>query len=102
MNHPSNDLDETVHQRVRLGLLAVLNESHKADFNFLKQTLNLTDGNLSRHLQVLEAAGYVKITKTFEAKRPRTWAMATKAGRKAFNGEVSALRQLIKSAGIDE
>jgi len=88
-------LDDVVHQRVRLGLLAVLVEARRADFGYLRDSLELTDGNLSRHLQVLEEAGYVKVTKTFEGKRPRTWISATKAGRAAFAAEVGALRALL-------
>jgi DNA-binding MarR family transcriptional regulator len=99
MKHPSSGLDEVVHQRARLGILAVLAESRRADFTYLRQTLELTDGNLSRHLQVLEEAGYVRIDKAFEGRRPRTWVSATKAGRTAFAAELRALRELI--AGVD-
>jgi len=95
VTHPTNELDDVVHQRVRLGLLAVLVEARRADFTYLRDSLELTDGNLSRHLQVLEGAGYVKLTKTFEGKRPRTWVSATKQGRAAFAAEVGALRALI-------
>ena len=97
--HPSQRLDDVVHQRVRLGILAVLAEADVADFGFLKETLGRTDGNLSRHLQVLEEAGFVRITKAFEGKRPRTWVEATKRGRAAFASELAALRELI--AGVD-
>lgn len=95
MSHPTNDLDDTVHQRVRLGILAVLAEARRADFAYLRHNLEVTDGNLSRHLQVLEAAGYVKVDKTFEDRRPRTWVSATKKGRAAFSAEVGALRALL-------
>jgi len=95
VTHPTNELDDVVHQRVRLGLLAVLVEARRADFTYLRDSLELTDGNLSRHLQVLEGARYVKITKTFEGKRPRTWVAATKQGRTAFAAEVGALRALL-------
>ena len=95
MSHPVRDLDEVVHQRVRLGILAVLAETSKADFTFLRTTLELSDGNLSRHLQVLEASGYVAIEKTFERRRPRTWVRATREGKAAFAREVAALRALL-------
>jgi len=97
--HPSQRLDDTVHQRVRLGILAVLTEADVADFGFLKDALSLTDGNLSRHLQVLEEAGFVTITKAFEGRRPRTWISSTKPGRAAFAAELAALRELL--AGVD-
>ncbi len=102
--HPSQRLDDVVHQRVRLGILAVLAEADQADFGFLKDALSLTDGNLSRHVQVLEEAGFVDVRKTFEGRRPRTWISATKAGRAAFASELTALRELIASvdrSGMD-
>jgi DNA-binding MarR family transcriptional regulator len=95
MSHPVRGLDEVVHQRVRLGILAVLTETSRVDFTFLRTTLELTDGNLSRHLQVLEASGYVAVEKTFEHRRPRTWVRATEAGQAAFAREVTALRDLL-------
>ncbi len=95
MSHPTNALDDTVHQRVRLGILAVLAESRRADFNYLRDALGLTEGNLSRHLRVLEEAGYVRIDKTFEGRRPRTWVSMTKLGRSAFASELDSLRALI-------
>jgi DNA-binding MarR family transcriptional regulator len=95
VSHPVRDLSDTVHQRIRLGVLSVLAESRRADFGYLRDALEVTDGNLSKHLQVLEAAGYVSIEKTFEHRRPRTWISVTRAGRAAFVAEVSALRALL-------
>lgn len=95
MSHPTARIDNTVHQRVRLGILTVLSEADRADFTYLRDALELSDGNLSRNLQVLEEAGYVAIEKTFEGKRPRTWVRATKAGQQALAVEVAALRELI-------
>jgi DNA-binding MarR family transcriptional regulator len=99
VTHPTTQLDDVVHQRVRLGILAVLNEAPRADFTFLRDTLALTDGNLSRHLQVLEQAECVEITKVFEGKKPRTWVKATRRGRDAFARELRALRALVNSVG---
>lgn len=95
MTHPSLNLDDVVHQRVRLGILAVLEEAKRADFSFVRDALDLSDGNLSRHIQVLEEAGLVKVEKGFEGRRPRTWVSATKAGRAALAAELEALRELI-------
>ena len=100
--HPSTLLDETIHQRVRLGLLAVLTEADSADFIYLKERLGLTDGNLSRHLQVLEEAGFVQIEKAFVGKRPRTWIHATRRGRHAFADHLATLQMLIDMAGAAE
>ena len=70
--HPALDLDDTVHQRVRLGILAVLSETTECTFAVLRDELDLTDGNLSVHLRKLEGAGYVAIDKRFVGRRPQT------------------------------
>lgn len=98
MTHPSQHLDDVIHQRVRLGILAVLAEVDSVDFNFLKDSLDLSDGNLSRHLSVLEGAGLVSMEKAFEKKRPRTWVHATRTGRKAFARYLASLQELIDRA----
>ena len=96
--HPSQLLDDTVHQRVRLGILAVLAEADEADFAYLKDVLELTDGNLSRHLRVLEEVGYVRIQKGYEGRKPRTWVRATNEGRQALADHLAALQDLIDKA----
>lgn len=95
MSHPSRRLDDAVHQRTRLGILAVLCEAGRADFTYLRETLELTDGNLSRNLSRLEEAGYVQVEKVLEGRRPRTWLRPTRAGRAALAAEVAALREII-------
>lgn len=99
--HPAIRLDETVHQRVRLGILAVLAEADQADFSHLKEVLDLTDGNLSRHLSVLEEAGYVSISKGYEGRRPRTWVNATRKGRLALAEHLAALKEIIDQSGME-
>ena len=80
--HPTNGLDETVHQRHRLGILTIAAEAESADFGYLRTALDLTAGNLSRHLTVLEDAGLIQVSKGYEGKRPRTWVKITgEAGR---------------------
>lgn len=97
MSHPTRRLDDAVHQRTRLGILAVLAEAGRADFTYLRDTLELSDGNLSRNLTRLEAAGYVRVEKVHEGRRPRTWLSVTRPGRAALDAEVAALRELIAS-----
>lgn len=99
MSHPTRRLDDAVHQRTRLGILAVLCEGGRADFAYLRNTLELTDGNLSRNISRLQEAGYVRIEKMAEGRRFRTWLSATPAGRAALNAEIAALREII--AGLD-
>lgn len=95
MSHPTQRLDDVVHQRARLGVLALLSEARRADFAYLRDTLGLTDGNLARHLKVLEEAGYVAVDKVFEGTRRRTWVEATSAGRLAFEEELQVLKELL-------
>lgn len=98
MTHPTRALDDVVHQRARLGILALLHDAGRADFAYLRETLDLTDGNLARHLEVLAAAELVKIAKTFEGKRPRTFVSATPKGRGAFRAEIAALKMIVERA----
>ena len=95
-DHPTNGLDETVHQRHRLGILTIAAEAQRADFRYLRDTLELTAGNLSRHLTVLEDAGMVKVEKGYEGRRPRTWVRITRQGRSALAAELDALASLVR------
>ena len=94
-DHPIHDLDDDVHQRVRLGILASLSGVTRADFPHLKRELALTDGNLGRHLEVLDEARLVKLTRESTQGRPRTWVAITPQGRKALRKEVDALRKIM-------
>ena len=95
-DHPVNGLDDVVHQRVRLGILAVAHEARRVEFGFLRETLGLTAGNLSQHLAVLERAGMVGIEKGYDGRRPRTWVSLTKDGSAALRDELAALKALIR------
>ncbi|MDX8141792.1 transcriptional regulator [Lentzea sp. BCCO 10_0061] len=97
--HPTAALDDVVHQRHRLGVLTVAAEVKRVEFGYLKSTLNLTAGNLSRHITVLEDAGLVVVEKGYDGKRPKTWVSITAAGRHALAVEMSALRALLERHG---
>jgi DNA-binding MarR family transcriptional regulator len=97
--HPTNGLNETVHQRHRLGILTITAEAESADFGYLRDALGLTPGNLSRHLTVLEDAGLIQITKGYEGRRPRTWVQITGDGRTALAAELVALTELLRRHG---
>ena len=99
MTHPATRLDDAVHQRTRLGILAVLCEAGRVDFSHLRRALELTDGNLSRNLSRLEDSGYVTVDKVIEGRRPRTWLSITPAGRGALDAELAALREIIDTVG---
>ncbi len=94
--HPTVQIDETVHQRHRLGILTITAEAHRAEFGYLRKALGLTPGNLSRHLSVLEAAGMVEVEKGYAGRRPRTWVRITRPGRAALAAELAALTELLR------
>ncbi|MGW4898142.1 winged helix-turn-helix domain-containing protein [Kitasatospora sp. NPDC004240] len=94
--HPTLDLDDTVHQRVRLGILAVAREADRVEFAFLREQLGVTDGNLSRHVKVLEESGLVRVDKGYAGRRPRTWITLTTHGAQALERELQALRELVR------
>lgn len=91
-------IDEVIHGRLRLGIMAYLANAEVADFNELKAALEATQGNLSVHLRKLEDAGYVQIDKSFLARKPLTQARLTPAGRKAFSAYLAAISRLIDEA----
>jgi DNA-binding MarR family transcriptional regulator len=93
--HPATGLDEVVHQRVRLGILTIAHEARRVEFGFLRTQLELTAGNLSKHLGVLEAAGLVVVEKGYAGKRGRTWISLTPAGGTALTEEIERLKLLI-------
>src|SRR4051812_5648545 len=88
-------LDDVIHGRMRLGIMAYLAEAEVADFNELKALLQATQGNLSVHLRKLEDAGYIAIEKSFLDRKPLTRARITPAGRKAFAGYLTAIAKLV-------
>jgi DNA-binding MarR family transcriptional regulator len=75
--------------------LMPLDPGEEVDFVYLREILKLTDGNLGAHLGKLEDAGYIKIEKTFIARKPRTFISATGKGRDAFERHTSALKEII-------
>lgn len=88
-------LDDVIHGRMRLGIMAYLADVEVADFNQLKSTLEATQGNLSVHLRKLEDAGYIKIEKSFLGRKPLTQARITPAGRAAFANYLEEISRLV-------
>jgi DNA-binding MarR family transcriptional regulator len=93
--HPVNGLDDVVHQRVRLGILTIAHEALRVEFGYLRTQLQLTAGNLSQHLDVLETAGLVEVEKGYAGRRGRTWITLTTTGRTALAEEIERLKLLI-------
>ena len=89
------DLDEVIHGRVRLGIMAFLSTAGGTDFTTLKTRLQLTDGNLSVHIKKLEEAGYVTTEKAFVGKKPQTSVKITPTDHKAFAAYLDAIAKLV-------
>src|SRR5262245_24507162 len=96
-------LDRTIHEKARLGILTSLIAHTKGlAFADLKQLCGLTDGNLSRHIQVLEEAGLVEVLKTFEGRRPLTTCRLTHTGQQRFVAYLAILERVVKEARSEE
>ena len=88
-------IDDVIHGRIRLGIMAYLSGADTADFNTLKTRLQTTDVNLSVHLRKLEEAGFVAVTKSFIGRKPLTQASLTEDGRAAFVAYLDAMAGLL-------
>ena len=94
------ELNEIIHQPVRLRIMATLvtlEQNDEVDFIYLRDLLDVTDGNLGAHLRKLEEAGYITVNKTFVERKPRTYVSATAEGRRVFQEHVAALESILKS-----
>lgn len=87
-------LDEIIHGKLRLGIMAYLSSVSSASFTELKEKTEASDGNLSVHMRKLEEAGYIAVDKSFVGRRPRTTLSLTPAGRKAWITYLDELRRL--------
>jgi DNA-binding HxlR family transcriptional regulator len=92
-----NALDEMIHQKARLGIMSTLLALGEADFKLLKETLALSDGNLSTHLALLEERGYVAVRKEFVRRKPHTTYSPTEEGRAAFQRYLAALERIVQA-----
>lgn len=95
-----DSLDDVIHGRLRLGIMAYLSTADSAEFPLLKTKLQATDGNLSVQLRKLEEARYVAIEKAFVGKKPQTMVTLTADGRKAYIAYLDAMKKLIAEAGL--
>jgi DNA-binding MarR family transcriptional regulator len=94
------ELNETIHQTVRLRIMAVLvtlGPDEEVDFTYLRDLLDVTDGNLGAHLRKLEESGYITVNKLFVDRKPRTFISASTEGRKVFKEHVAALESILKN-----
>jgi DNA-binding HxlR family transcriptional regulator len=90
------ELDRTIHERIRLGIISALAINDSLSFNDLRRLLKTTDGNLSVHARKLEEAHYISCSKFFDARIPRTEYRLTAAGRRALETYLAQMEELIR------
>ena len=98
---PSLQLDRVIHEKGRLAIVSTLAASPELSFTDLRDSLGMTDGNLTPHIRTLQQAGYVSVTKSFQNNRPLTTCALTAAGRKAFAQYINLLERIVQQAKPD-
>ncbi|MDL2297298.1 transcriptional regulator [Bacteroidales bacterium OttesenSCG-928-B11] len=88
-------LNKVFESRVRLGIMSILMVNDEADFNTMKELLDLTDGNLASHLKALENCGYITSSKQFIGRKPNTRYQVSELGRQKFEEHLKALEDLL-------
>ncbi|MDL2278857.1 transcriptional regulator [Parabacteroides sp. OttesenSCG-928-G07] len=96
MTNIISKLNKAFESRIRLGIMSILSVNEAADFNTMKQLMELTDGNLASHLKALEGLDYIRSHKQFIGRKPNTQYMITEEGRKSFKEHLAALETFIK------
>ena len=94
---PPEDLDRVIHERIRLGIISALAANETLTFADLKGILQATDGNLSVHARKLEEAGYVTVSKGYQAKKPRTEYRLSPSGKKALANYLDQMESILDS-----
>ncbi len=95
---PTESLDRLVHERIRLGIVSALAAEEAMSFADLKKVLRTSDGNLSVHARKLEEAGYIKVSKGFEDRKPKTEYRLTAKGRRALEHYLEQMEAILSEA----
>jgi predicted ArsR family transcriptional regulator len=98
MSYPIRNLNKVFDSRIRLGIMALLLVNERVEFNTLKESLEVTDGNLASHIAALELSGYVLVHKQFLGRKPNTSYSASSEGRSAFREHLDALENLLRKS----
>ncbi len=93
---PFLQLDRVIHERGRLAIMSMLAASPELSFTELRDTLEMTDGNLTTHMRTLQEAGYVSIAKSYRNRRPLTTVSLTPTGRQVFADYIALLEQIVQ------
>jgi DNA-binding MarR family transcriptional regulator len=93
---PFLKLDKVIHEKGRMAIMSLLGASTDLSFREMRETLGMTDGNLSVHLRTLQEAGYIAVTKSFQNRKPLTTCSLTDSGRKAFAEYINLLEEIVR------
>ncbi|MGV3774385.1 MAG: winged helix-turn-helix domain-containing protein [Verrucomicrobiales bacterium] len=93
---PFLQLDRVIHEKGRMAIMSLLAASPELSFTEMRDTLNMTDGNLSMHIRTLQESGYIAVTKTFQDRKPLTTCSLTESGRQAFTNYINLLEQIVR------
>jgi DNA-binding HxlR family transcriptional regulator len=96
MKNLISSLNKVFESRVRLGIMSILSVNDSFDFNSLKESLDVSDGNLASHLKALEEKGLIKVNKQFIGRKPNTSYSVTTEGMQLFKQHLKALEDLIR------
>ena len=96
--NPIQQLDRVIHEKGRMAIMSMLAAAPELSFTDMRDTLEMTDGNLTTHLKTLQQAGYVAVAKSYRNSRPLTTCALTPEGRKAFSEYVGLLDQIVQQA----
>ena len=93
---PFLQIDRVIHEKGRMGIMSLLAAATELSFTDIRETLEMTDGNLTSHIRTLQEAGYVSVAKTYRNNRPLTTCSLTPAGQKAFTTYIDLLDQIVQ------
>lgn len=95
---PFLNLDRVIHEKGRLAIMSLLAATPELSFTEIRDTLEMTDGNLSVHLRTLQEAGYIAVTKSFQNRKPLTTCSLTSHGREGFRTYIDLLEQIVQQS----
>lgn len=102
MSHPRHELDPVIHLPVRFSIVAALSGVERAEFQFIRDTVEISDSLLSQHVTTLEQAGYVRVSKRKVGRRTKTWLNLTPKGHAAFSHHLAVLNQIAAPPVADQ
>jgi DNA-binding MarR family transcriptional regulator len=95
---PFLQLDRVIHEKGRLAIMSMLAANPELSFTELRDSLSMTDGNLTTHIRTLQEAGFLSVTKSYQKNRPLTTCALTTVGRAAFTQYINLLEQIVRQA----